>query len=524
MAVVDEMTSLFARRDSRRIIAFALLPLIALVFLFWDALGNLWFRWGAQEELSHSYFIPLLSAWLAWSNRDVLRKSAGGPSLTGLAIIGVGGLLLLLGQVTHIFVIQHFGLVLAIAGLVAALGGVSLMIASAAPLAFLLFAVPPPRWVIIVLSWNFQFMSSELGVRMIELAGVPAYLSGNVIDIGDYKLEVAEACSGLRYLFPFLSLGVITAFLYRGPYWARVAIIVATVPITIFMNSVRVAATGVLVDAYGPAHAEGALHFFEGWVVFLLCLVALFGFVLGLNAIRGVKPKTLAGLDAGSLKSTAPSIGSLTLPKATALAAVIFMLTAGLSSFIKTDSLIIPERKLFVEAPYELTGWRFTTRALSTPVALSVGADDTLVADFVTPEEKQINLYLAYLEAQRDGRSWHSPRECIPGGGWKITDHDVLNKNTAGGETLTYNRLIIEYRGDRRLVYYWYQQRGRRIANEFVMKFWLIYDAVFKRRTDGALVRLMTPLTAENGAEDADALLLDMVGRVETFLPAYVPN
>jgi exosortase len=124
--------------------------------LFWDAIVNLWSRWGGQQELSHSYFIPLISAWLVWVNRDVVAKSVGEPSWAGVALIGAAGLLLLVGQLTYIFVFQHIGLVIAIAGLVAGFGGLSLLRATAAPVAFLFFAVPPPFWVITVLSWKFQ--------------------------------------------------------------------------------------------------------------------------------------------------------------------------------------------------------------------------------------------------------------------------------------------------------------------------------------------------------------------------------
>ena len=245
---------------------------LLLIVLFWDALGNLWLRWGEQQELSHSYFIPIISGWLLWTNREAVMASIGDPSVYGFAMLAAGLGMLVLGQLSFVYVLQHVGLVVVIAGLIAAFGGMSLLRITSAPVAFLLFAVPPPYWVVTVLSWKFQFMSSVIGVWMIELMGIPVFLSGNIIDLGEYKLQVAEACSGLRYLFPFVSLGVITAYMFRGPLWQKAIIVIATIPITIFMNSVRIALTGALVQAFGTEHAEGALHFFEGWVVFVLCL------------------------------------------------------------------------------------------------------------------------------------------------------------------------------------------------------------------------------------------------------------
>ena len=501
------------------------LAVAGLAVLFWEAAGNLWFRWGQQQELSHSYFIPLISLYLVWLNRETVKKSIGDPSLTGVFIIGAAVALLLLGQLTSIFLFQHLGMVVAIAGLIAGFGGLSLLRTVAAPVAFLFFAVPPPYWVITVLSFNFQQISSILGVFMVELMGIPVHLSGNIIDLGEYKLQVAEACSGLRYLFPFLSLGVMAAYMYRGPLWQRLSIIAATIPITIFMNSFRIAVTAALVQAYGTEHAEGALHFFEGWVVFLFCLAALFGLIA--IFARTAKPRVnpLDALTTPDLPLTAPRATKTGLIPVAAGALALIIAGFGLSHVATVDSLIIPERKDFdgVLAEFD-DSWSKDERPIDPTVAEVLGADDTIVVNLRSPDGKFFNLYMAYLDAQRDGRSWHSPRQCIPGGGWKITRHTIEKTTTAAGKPFTYNRMIIENRDNRQLVYYWYDQRGRKVANEFVMKFWLIVDAVTRKRSDGAMVRLITPITAGTTIAEGDAKLQEMQGRLQTFLPAYVPD
>lgn len=496
-----------------------------LTVLFWDAIGNLWSRWGGQQELSHSYFIPVVSAWLVWINRDAVKASIGGPSWIGAGLVIAALLSLLLGQLTSIYLFQHVGLVIAIAGLVAGFGGLSLLRTVAAPIAFLFFAVPPPYWVITVLSWKFQLMSSVFGVWMIQLMDIPVYLSGNVIDLGAYQLQVAEACSGLRYLFPFLSLGVMTAYIYRGPTWHKLAIIASTIPITIAMNSFRIAVTGYLVQASGPQHAEGALHFFEGWMVFLLCLLALFAVVAVLGLLRRPRLSPLDALGSPTLPRTPPSStgsGGQRVIFASILGS--FVLFLGLSQMVKVDTLITPERADFAGVPNEFEGWRQEVRPLDPTVAEVLGADDTIVVDLISPQNEYFNLYMAYLEAQRDGRSWHSPRQCIPGGGWQITSHELLTRRAEDGSKFNYNRLVIENRGQRQLVYYWYDQRGRTVANEFVMKFWLIFDAVTRHRSDGAMVRIMTPVGEDEPIADAEARLHELRAQLNGFLPAYVPE
>ena len=500
------------------------LTVAALGVLFWDAAANLWKRWGQQQELSHSYFIPLISLYLLWINRDTVRKSVGEPSLLGVAVIGAALLLLLLGQLTSIFLFQHLGLVTAIAGLVAAFGGRSLLRTTAAPVAFLYFAVPPPYWVITVLSWKFQLISSYLGVAMIEIMGVPVFLSGNIIDLGDYKLQVAEACSGLRYLFPFLSLGVMAAYMYRGRYWQRAIIVAATIPITILMNSFRIAFIGAMVQAYGPDQAEGALHFFEGWVVFLFCMIALFGVIAVLSRFSNPRVNPLDALTTPDLPLTAPKTTGHSRAAVFSSAAAAAVLAIGASQIVTDDALIIPDRTAFAGVPREFAGWTTDVRPIDPSVAEVLGADDSIVVNMRSPEGDDYNLYFAYLNAQRDGRSWHSPRQCIPGGGWKIARQEVVKTKSGDGRPFSYNRLIIENGDYRQLVYYWYDQRGRKVANEFVMKFWLIVDAVTRKRSDGAMIRLITPINAGMTVSDADEKLQGLVGRVEAFLPAYVPE
>ncbi|MBY0421555.1 MAG: VPLPA-CTERM-specific exosortase XrtD [Parvularculaceae bacterium] len=500
------------------------LAIVALVFLWRDAFADLWKRWGEQQELSHSYFIPMISAWLVWQNREIVRKSVGAPSWIGAALIGVALAMLLVGQLTFAFIIQQVAIVVVIAGLVAAFGGLSLLRTTLVPILFLFAAVPPPHWLINVLSWKFQEWSSVLGVGVVKLAGVPVFLQGNIIDLGEHQLMVAEACSGLRYLFPFLCLGVMAAYMYRGPMWHKAVITLMTIPITIAMNSVRIAFTAIMVHFFGIEQAQGFTHFFEGWVVFLLCLAALYLVVFGLTRLLKPRISAVQALIQPELPATTPSKGAKSVAPilgAMAVSAGLFLVVA---KSVNIGALIVPERKEFAQVVDEFAGWRFEVRPIEPEVMEVLAADDSIVADLMSPQGEPYNIYMAYLHSRRDGRSsWHSPRQCIPGGGWQIVSQ-TFQKATFGAKTINYNRLVIAKGKSRQLVYYWYDQRGRRIANEFVQKFWLVVDSVIKKRTDGAMVRLIVPVTDGESLEEADRTLLQFMDKVQAFLPAYVPE
>jgi exosortase len=123
------------------------------------------------------------------------------------------------------------------------------------------------------LSLKLQLLSAQLGVALMRLFDVSVFLDGSVIELGKYKLQVADA--GLRYLFPMMTLGVIIAYLFRGKTWIRWCLFLLTIPITVLMDGLRVGVTGIMVDRFSIAQAEGFLPWFEGWIIFIASLLVL---------------------------------------------------------------------------------------------------------------------------------------------------------------------------------------------------------------------------------------------------------
>ena len=148
---------------------------------------------------------------------------------------------------------------------------------TAAPLVLLFFAIPLPATILPALTADLQLISSSMGVGLLKFVGIPVYQEGNIIDLGDHKLDVAVACSGLQYLFPLMSLGYLVAFLSFQSWWKRIVLFLSSIPITLAMNAARIALSGVIYTWFGSDAIEGMLHYFEGYVVFALCLIVLLG-------------------------------------------------------------------------------------------------------------------------------------------------------------------------------------------------------------------------------------------------------
>lgn len=501
-----------------------LLALVVTFAAFYGGLANLVGRWYNQSEYSHGFFIPLISLWMLWHRRVAIKESMGAPSGWGIAALLVSVGLLVLGEVTAIFLAIQLGFVLALVGLTLCYGGVSLLRVALLPIALLLFAIPLPYFVDSQLSWRLQLISSELGVGFLRLLGYSVYLEGNVIDLGVYKLQVVEACSGLRYLYPLLSVGFLMAYMYPGKLHWRALIFVSTVPITVLTNSARIAMVGVLVERWGSGMADGFLHYFEGWVIFLVCQLIL---MLEIWLIeRFGRRRSL--IDVQQFPDPVPVTpsGTPVLSLRWLVVAGLVVLAAGwaMGKEVGGREEIKPPRSPLNTFPLALGDWRAQESSLSVDIELALGFDDYVLADYRREAGELVNFYVAYYSSQRKGVSPHSPQVCIPGGGWVISSLDRVNFPLDDGSPMDVVRVVIDKGSQRQLVYYWFEQRGRRIANEYAMKWHLLSDSIVRNRTDGALVRVVTPLRPNEAIEAGDERLKSFVRLSAPLLGPFVPN
>ena len=498
--------------------AFGLVALIA----FNQSLLELLRRWNVQEEYSHGYLIPFISAWLLWTRRNALLASIGRPSWIGPALILLAGIMHVIGKLSALYVLSQLGFIIALLGVTLGLGGYSLLKLTFIPIIFLIFAIPLPYVVDAALSFQLQLLSSQLGVFFIRLFQIPVYLEGNVIDLGAYKLQVVDACSGLRYLYPLLSLGFLAAYLFQAPLWQRTFVFLSAIPITIVMNSLRIGLVGVLVDHWGPQDADGFLHMFEGWIIFIACAALLVAemyllarAVLGKGFFEVFYTPTFAATEqAPRSLNQAPLVSCLILLCASGIAAF----------FVSTRQEIYPDRKMFAAFPTALGEWHGRPSSLDAQTEHGLGLTDYILSDYAKRDGRVVNLYVAYYASQRTGSSPHSPSVCIPGNGWQITDLErTAYHNNDLSVSLPLNRVVIARGSQKELVYYWFEERGMKIANEYWSKLYLLRDAILKNRTDGALVRLTTPLYAGETEGDAEKRLQEFTQTAVPNLAGYLP-
>lgn len=511
---------------------------IALVLVFQNTFAYLYAVWH-REEYSHGFLIPLVSGYLLWQRRRLFEQATLRGSWAGVAIAAAGIAIYFVGAVASITTVDTYALVIVVLGTALALTGWQAFRIALVPLALLFLMNPIPNFFYYNLSAELQLISSQLGVALMRLCGVSVFLEGNVIDLGGYQLQVAEACSGLRYLFPLMTLGVIMAYLLRGAAWMRWLLFLSTVPITVLMNSVRIGVIGVLVDRYGVAQAQGFLHLFEGWVVFMICLLLLVAEAWVLLRLSGDRRSLgdLIGYQPPPSQVAAPVTASREPGRPAMALLVILLASAWPAHALPKRVEARPARGDLTQLPLQIGPWHGRRQALERVYLDWLKLDDYILADFVRgapaderaaqlTTEAPVNLYVAYYASQRTGEAAHSPRACLPGGGWRILDftqHEVTGVRV-NGAPLRVNRALVQHGSYRELVYYWFQERGRDITNEYLVKWYLLTDALLRNRTDGALVRLTTPLPENEPATAGDARLAQFASSALPALRAYVPD
>jgi exosortase len=290
----------------------------ALIFVYAFVLAKLSRDWWSDENYSHGLLIPFVIGYILWAEREKLRQGPYKPSMIwGGAAILLALFALWTGVAGAELFIQRTSLVLMLAGVAVYFCGWSLLRLVWVPLSLLLLAIPIPVIVFNKIAFPLQLLASSCAVSSMRLMDIPVLRQGNVIElmplnsVETKKLEVVEACSGIRSLMTLTTLAVVFAYLSypRSPsgtgktgnetrktgqfnslrnwgFWRSTLIVLSAVPIAILTNAFRVSGTGILARYYGVKVADGFFHSFSGWVIYIVAFLLLFAFAWGLDRLR----------------------------------------------------------------------------------------------------------------------------------------------------------------------------------------------------------------------------------------------
>lgn len=249
--------------------------LVSFGFLYRDILAGLARDWSTDDNFSHGFIVAPLALYFVWDRRARLAAIPLKPSWIGLAVAAVSVAGLIAGILGAEYFVSRVSLIGVIVGAVIYLLGWQHLRALTLPIAFLLLMIPIPAIIFNQIAFPLQLLASRFGETTLHLAAIPVLREGNIIHLASTDLEVAEACSGIRSLTTLITLGVVFGYFSGARMWPRVLLVLATIPVAILTNGMRVAGTGIAAHYYGAEAAQGFFHSFSGWLMFGVAFVML---------------------------------------------------------------------------------------------------------------------------------------------------------------------------------------------------------------------------------------------------------
>ncbi len=503
-----------------------LVPALAMYHGTTTYLMRVW----STDDFTYSYFIPLVVAYLIWEKRIELACEPAYRTWAGLLPALLGIVLYWMGELGGEFTIMFISLWLLCVGSLWSILGWRKLRVIAFPVILVLAMVPPPNILYSSLTLRLKLISSQIGVQILQWWGLSAYREGNVIDLGFTRLQVVDACSGLRYFFPLIVLAILLAYFFKGPLWKKLLIVASAIPVSIVTNSMRIASVGILYQFMGPAAAEGFFHDFSGWFIFMISLGII---LLEMAVLKRIVPDRsgisqtdgpVSDIPAAACSGQGQPTGLLRFvwPQFLIILLLMGATAAGVQGVSNREH--IPLNKPFSEFPDTVGGWTARRITMEQAYLDELKLNDYLLADFRNSRGDVINCYVAFNDLQSKGKASHSPSSCLPGSGWELKDPDKVSVTDGVGRTITINRAMMVMGNERRLTYYWFNQRGRILTDLYQIKLYNLVDSIGLNRTDGALIRLITPLGENEPPAMADGRLAEFIKQFNPILNRFLPS
>jgi exosortase D (VPLPA-CTERM-specific) len=496
----------------------------AFCLQFYEDFGNLLKRWNS-EDFSYCYLVPFVFIYLVYTSRQSLADRELRSSGWGFVVLLLSGFVYLGGKLGSVETLAYMAIWFAAVGMALLAAGFGAVRTFAFPFLILAFIVPLPPFLNQLFTFKLKLISSALSVNLMRAAGLSVFREGNIIDLGVTQLQVVDACSGLRYVYPLVLMGLVFAYLFHKRWWERIVIIAATIPISVLSNAIRIAITGYLTLKVSPEAAEGFFHGFSGWLIFMVSFVFLVILsrllkTVGMRVLKQIRVRVEKGDEAPftlGLENTRPAF--------LWIAAAMFIGFWGVHGAFASGQ-IRPERKPFELFPTEIGDWAGEKSYLQQEILDSLWADDYTQIEFNNRTTGDVLLlFVPFYEYQGTRHTAHSPVSCLVGGGFAPRSARILPREfPAPFGKVKIKQMVFEKGNEFLLSNYWFQQRGRIVVNEYRNKWYMFFDSITRRRTDGALVRIEMVVPPGQTVDEAQAVMDAFTMELMKILPEYVPN
>ena len=271
----DFLSQFEIRSDQRRPIAILVALVLLLIVVYWNTLRVISTVWNTPAY-SHGWLVPMFALVLLWMRREPIKDASPQSRWIGIVLLAAGlGLRMIGGYYAYPY-IEMVSLLPCLFAIFMIVGGWPLLRWAGPALGFLVFMYPLPGMVERGLLDPLQRVATICSTYALQTLGVAAHRSGNHIHLGELRLGVVDACSGLRMSTIFLALAVAITLVTARPWWERITIILSAVPIALLVNVIRITVTGILHHTVGTQIADAVFHDLAGWIMMPMAMGFLF--------------------------------------------------------------------------------------------------------------------------------------------------------------------------------------------------------------------------------------------------------
>ncbi len=492
---------------------------------YWIPLAATVKTWETNADYSYGFLIPIVSIYLLWDLRERLKglvlKCSWSffPFLLFFVLLSIYGIL---GSSGHIARPTIPVLIILITGFCF---GYPIVKTMSLPLGFLIFMVPLPTLLDRTIGVFLKSVSSHLGGMLIEMWGISVHVSGNIIDLGVTKLQVVDACSGLRFVFPLLALGIVYAHFFERVLWKKIICVLATIPIAIVTNGIRIGLTGILTEYYGPKVAEGFFHDFSGWAIFMVAFAFLFFFGRILRFFPAGHPTV--PMDTGTNEGV-PRIYPTNINRDVKVAVGISGSLLLVVLFLTLNTQAMPRMGLkggIAGFPLRFDRWNGKAEIVSPEIITESGAEEAFSATYGDGVAGDVSLYIGYRGSAflENENFFHSPTVCLPASGWELLQQSKYTiKGVPHFGDLTVTRMVMEAMGTKMLVYFWFQTKDMATYDKNINRFHLALHAIRKDNTHDLFIRTIVGVRSDEDLLNTEDRLNRFVNEMMPVLLEYV--
>ncbi len=516
----------FSFTKNRAYIAMILLFASFLFYYFWT-LQALFHIWLTNDDYSYGFLIPSVSAYLIYERRRLIAKTVTSSNWIGFIPFMVFLLVGLYGILGSSPSAVQPTIPLVLLSTVLLCFGYGMLKILLFPLAYLIFMVPLPTLIQSQIGLPLKLLSTEFGALILHMVGISVFVEGNIIDLGITQLQVVDACAGLRFLLPLLALGSIFAYFFERFWWKQAVLVVATVPIAVVTNGIRIAITGILSSRYGSEIAMGFFHSFSGWIVFIFAFVLLFLFhFFVLKRIHfqehAVADSVASPIEESNGEERDVGLRWKLLPVIVCSVSFVLLGTIGYSTGALPAINIKGGMSSF---PLTIGQWQGKEEPMDSEIIRLSGAQQAMNVAYTMRDRGTVDLYIGYRNSPfvESENFFHSPEVCLPSAGWRANElgtHTI--RNIAFFRSLTVAKMVIEKPGDRQLVYYWFQTKNRVSHGVNVNRLHLAVHAIKRDNTYDLFIRPITVIspneTLDHAQERMDSFVREMMPVLLKFL------